>query len=180
MNHLSSPHVGPLSRSPIDHVFAALGDRLYAAKGSLLSRWSDYQAHRREARALVAVDEMDPHLLRDIGAPDEVIARAVESRRASPWREGPLRLTMVLATIAVIGAVAPPSAAEAAGTKGAAKADARNEMVGTFTGELVDGAPVYRFPTVIVAGSRGAEPAGCEARMAQHRAPKGTPAKRPV
>jgi hypothetical protein len=159
-----------------------LCERLDSAKRALLSRWHDYEARRREARALVAVDEMAPHLLRDIGAPDPLIARAVESRGASRWSQVTLRLTMALAAIVVIALVAPASlaeaaeAAEAAGAKGAAKFDAQHPMVGSFTGEFIAGAPVYRFPTVIVAGARGAEPAG-EARMAQPRAPKGTRAK---
>ena len=172
MNSSSSPYVLQRSRpSPAGHVLAVLGERLGRAKRQLLSRWHDYQARRQEARALVAINEMDAHLLRDIGAPDQLIARAVERRRASPWREVSLRLSMVLVTIAVIGAVAPPSVAEAAGPQ---KTDAQRQMAGVFTGEFVDGAPVYRFPTVIVAGSRRGEPARSEARVAQPRPARGT------
>ncbi len=97
--------------------------------------------------------------------------------RTSPWREVRLRLAMVLVTIAVIGTVAPTSVAEAASPKGTATARTQGQMAGVFTGEFINGSPVYRFPTVIVAGSRRAEPTRSEARVAQPRAPKGTRAK---
>jgi hypothetical protein len=101
----------------------------------------------------------------------------LQRSRPSPWREVPLRLSMVLVTIAVIGTVAPPSVAQAASPKRTGTAHAQGQMPGVFTGEFVDGVPVYRFPTVIVAGSRNAEPVRSLARAAQPRAPKGTRAK---
>lgn len=181
MNSPFSPYLLQRSRpSSAGHVLAVLGERVGSAKREWLSRWHDYQVRRQEARALVAIDEMDAHLLRDIGAPDQVIARAVENARASPWREVPLRLAMVLVTIAVIGTLAPPSVAEAASPKGTGTAHAQGQMAGLFTGEFVAGVPVYRFPTVIVAGSSRAEPARSEARVAQPRHARGTAAKCPA
>ena len=181
MNFPSSPYTLQRSRpSPAGYVLTVLGERLGRAKRQLLSRWHDYQARRQEARALVAINEMDAHLLRDIGAPDHLIARAVENARASPWREVPLRLAMVLVTIAVIGTLAPPSVAEAASPKGTGTSHAQGKMAGVFTGEFVAGVPVYRFPTVIVAGARSAEPTRSEARVARPRHARGTAAKRPA
>ena len=106
-----------------------------------------------------------------------VLGERLGRAKRQPWREMPLRLTMVLAAIAVIGAVAPPSVAQAASPKGTGTAHAQGQMAGVFTGELVGGVPVYRFPTVIVAGSRSAEPTRSEARVVQPRVPIGTRAK---
>ncbi len=95
MNHPSSTSVVLTSRPPADRVFAGLGDRLRSAKRALSSLWRDYEARRREARALNGIGDMDAHILRDIGAPDRLIARAAEGRRASHWREVPFQWAAV-------------------------------------------------------------------------------------
>lgn len=167
MNHPFSTSIVLTSR-PTDRVVAALGDRLDSAKRALSSLWSDYQVRRREARALTGIDEMDPHMLRDIGASDRLIERAAEGRPESRWRGVPFQWAAVLLASAVVGTTAPTSVAEAAGPQVIGKGYAQTEMVGVFTGEFVDGAPVYRFPPVVVVGSR-AEPFRSAERVAQPR-----------
>jgi hypothetical protein len=178
MNQLSAPHVGPpLVRSSVDRPFAALEDRLREAKRLLLSRWHDYQVRRAEARSLVAVSEMDAHMLRDIGAPDQMIAQAAERSRIPRWIDDPFRMSMVLVAIAAIGMSEPAPAAEAAASQRTVNAYAQGQMVGVFTGEFVNGAPVYRFPTVVVAAPRSAAPAGNSVARVAHPRQVRVPAK---
>ena len=159
MNSPSSPSIALPSRPLTERVLAALGLRLRLAQRSLLSRWHHYRLQRREARLLEGLGEMNAHLLRDIGAPDRLIERAVEIRRASRWREIPFQLSVVLVGIALAGTASPVPAVERVDPRPVGSVHAPREMVGAFTGEFVDGAPVYRFPTVVVGGSRRAEPA---------------------
>ena len=87
MNRLSSSSVVLPSRPLAGSVFAGLGASLNSLARTLLSRWRDSLAQRREARALAAVGEMDLHMLRDIGAPEHLIARAAEARSAYGRRD---------------------------------------------------------------------------------------------
>ncbi len=54
----------------------ALGDKLYAWSDA----WESYVAKRRLARALEGIADMNEALLRDIGAPDWMIAQASARR----------------------------------------------------------------------------------------------------
>ena len=180
MNHPSSTSLVLASRPLADRVLAALGDRLDSAQRALSSLWSDFQDRRRGARALEGIGEMDVRMLLDIGASDRLIERAAERRRASHWRDVPFQWAAVLLAIGVIVTAAPVNAEEAAGPQGQVKADPRGEMVGIFTGEFIDGHPVYRFPLIVVAGSRRAEPVRSAERVAQPRPAKAPAARGPA
>ena len=86
---------------------------------------------------------------------------------------------LALLAIVVIGTVAPILVAAAAGPQEVAKGYAQTKTAGVFTGEFVDGAPVYRFPPVVVVGSR-AEPVRSEERVAQPLPMKAPAARGPA
>ena len=77
---ISRPLLSPLSAAdPSDarallRVGAAWRERLHA----LVVRWRSDRARRAERHTLNAFAGLSAHLLRDIGAPDELIARQVE------------------------------------------------------------------------------------------------------
>jgi uncharacterized protein YjiS (DUF1127 family) len=54
--------------------------------------WAQWQAARRRAAVRAALLQLSPHLLRDIGAPDDLLAEAVarasvaEHQRSAAWR----------------------------------------------------------------------------------------------
>ena len=75
-------------------------------------------------------------------------------------------LVIVLVAATLIGARAWTPATQAPVAALAAKFDAPVPLVGTFTGEFDNGAPVYRLPSIVVTASRNAEPA----KMAQEEA----------
>ena len=83
MTYSSSPSVATSSRPRTGRALAALREWLQA----LHARRRDLHVQRREARTLRAVSEMDAHLLRDIGAPEELISRAIEDRNSRLPRE---------------------------------------------------------------------------------------------
>jgi len=72
-------------------------------------------------------------------------------------------LVIVLVAATLIGASAWTPARQAPVAALAAKFDAPVPLVGTFTGEFDNGAPVYRLPSIAVTTSRNAE----LAKMAQ-------------
>ena len=63
----------------------------------------------------------------------------------------------ILLPVALIATVALGATAEAADLRPPSRASANAQLVGLFTGEYVDGAPVYRLPPVIVVASREAD-----------------------
>ena len=171
----SSPSIVLPSRRT-ERALMALCARLHSVRRTLLARWRGYQAQRRGARAFDAIRGMDAHILRDIGAPDELISAAVAARGSSPWREVLFQLAAAAVAIAVIGSAAPTFAAEAAGQPATAKGYPVRPLAGVFTGEFVDRAPVYRFPAVVVTGSRNAKVAKSEPPVAERgRARASTP-----
>jgi len=74
----------------------------------------------------------------------------VDSRRprASAW-------SALLATTVLLALAAPASACDKAAAMMAA-ASGETRAMATFTGELVNGAPVYRLPAITVVGRRPA------------------------
>ena len=74
-----------------------------------------------------------------------------------PTDPGLQRLARGLASIAValfVAVAVPASACEKGSAALIAKASAETRAVGTFTGEIVNGAPVYRLPSITVVGRR--------------------------
>jgi len=66
----------------------------------------------------------------------------------------------LLAAVAI--AFAMPSTGEESGAPITGAVTAQQPMVGQFTGKLINGAPVYRLPSIVVSASRKAELARTE------------------
>ena len=62
--------------------------------------------------------------------------------------------------------------AEAADSRPTSRAPAQAQLIGDFTGEYVNGAPVYRLPPVTVVGSRKMERVKLEREEQSTRAPQ--------
>lgn len=61
-----------------------LGAALRALLDDILAPWSDYVERRRRIRELESLAGMDAHTLRDIGASEALVARAID--RANQYR----------------------------------------------------------------------------------------------
>ena len=190
MNPATSTSTLLPSRPGTDPVFGQFGGVLRTTLRALRLQWILYRAQRRKAQACEAIGEMDAHMLRDIGAPDELYARAAEQRRAHDRRGIPFGFSVALAALAVVGTLTSTSAADAAQGNPSAKMIAQaqairvriaraqgtqtqvsqTQMAGVFAGEFVDGGPVYRFPAVVVTGSRKDGPTGDPPPCRQARA----------
>jgi uncharacterized protein YjiS (DUF1127 family) len=185
-NHIMNAHSSQpsilVSRPLTGRVVSAVGNALRAA-GALVALWRIQRARSREARAVDAMTDMNEHMLRDIGAPDRLISHVVARRDADHRRRISVQLSTPFLVVALIATVALGSAAEAADLRPASKASAKAQVVGVFTGEYVNGTPVYRLPSVIVVASREVDRARLErekqsARAEQARAK--VAARRPV
>ena len=167
MNALPSQSSVSLSRPLGERVLSELRRALRAA-GILRALWRDSRARSREARAVAAIADMNEHMLRDIGADDRLIAHAVARSDPDHRRRIAVQLGTPLLVVALIATVAVGATAEAANLRPTGKE--RAQMVGVFTGEYVNGAPVYRLPPVTIAASRRVERAKPEREEASTRA----------
>lgn len=177
MNAMSSPSL-VLQRHP--RPGRSIGALLRTTLRALQLHWRAYQSQRREAHALIAIGDMDLHMLQDIGAPDELISRAAAGRSPSHWRDTPFQLLVVTGAIAVIATATLTSAAQAAPAQPPCGAYAETQMAGVFTGEFINGAPVYRFPAVVVTSSRKAKGGEGKARSMPPRQTHATNARVPA
>jgi len=139
-------------------VFRSIGDDS-AARG-LVARWSDYLARRREARESVAVAEMSPHMLKDIGAPSWMISRAAERAPTGTAAAARLPVSLLVATLVVLPALG--SAGEGIAGEPSVNLTAQAQAAAVFTGKRIDGVPVYRLPSVAVRADRSVELARIE------------------
>jgi hypothetical protein len=73
-----------------------------------------------------------------------------------------VQLSTPLVLVALIATVALGAAAEAADLQPVSKVFAKEQVVGVFTGDYVNGTPVYRLPPVIVVANREVETARLE------------------
>jgi hypothetical protein len=137
---------------------------------SLLTLWRDHSARRREERASDSISDMNAHMLRDIGAPDRLIAHAAARRAAHDRRQIPVKLSASLLAAGLIATATPTSAAEATYTQTTSTAYAQAQMAGVFTGQFVNGVPVYRLPPVFVVAIRKVELAKMEREEQSTRA----------
>ena len=149
---------GLSSRPGSDPVFGQFGGLFRTTLRGLRMQWFLYRVQRRK-RAPEPVGEMSAHLLRDIGAPEEMIARAAAGKSTYGRAGFPFGLAAIAAAIVLIGAPGPAWAAGEIATEGSAQPEARIQvgnapLAAVFAGEYVNGAPVYRFPAVVVTGSR--------------------------
>jgi hypothetical protein len=163
MNALSQTTTVLRPRPGSDPVFGQFGGPIRTMLRSLRMQWFLYRAGRRKTRASESVGEMNAHLLRDIGASDEMVARATAPK--APYERSGVPFGLAVLTVAlVLGVTSTPTSA---GNIGATDANgqaqvqaAKIPMDGVFAGEYVNGAPVYRFPAVVVTGSRKDNPSG--------------------
>jgi uncharacterized protein YjiS (DUF1127 family) len=153
--HLSQPSVVPW-RPLIERVVSAVAKALRGA-GALAALWRDNRARSRDVRAVDALTDMNEHMLRDIGAPDRLISHAAARTNADRRRLISVQLSTPLLVVALIATVALGAAAEAADLRPTSKERAQAPIVGVFTGDYVNGAPVYHLPPVIVVASRKVE-----------------------
>jgi uncharacterized protein YjiS (DUF1127 family) len=179
--HSSQPSI-LLSRPLTGRVVSDVGKALRAT-GAVLALWRNHRARSRDVRAVDAMTDMNEHMLRDIGASDRLISHVAARRDAVHRRRIAVQLSTPLLVVALIATVALGAAAEAADLRPASKASAKAPVFGVFTGEYVNGAPVYRLPPVIVVGTREIDRARLErekqsARAEQARAKLA--ARRPV
>jgi hypothetical protein len=124
--------------------------------------WRDSRARRREVRALDTTKDMNEHMLRDIGAHDRLIALAAARRDADHRRRISVQLSTPLLVVALTATAVLGAAGETTDSRPMSKAAAKSQLVGVFTGQHVDGVPVYRLPAVRVVTSRKAERAKLE------------------
>ena len=73
MNHTCLLQPG---QTPAERIGATVHEAMRTASGGLVARWRERLFGSRETRAVDAIDEMNGHMLRDIGAPSWMIARA--------------------------------------------------------------------------------------------------------
>lgn len=76
----------PLSYSLPGRLLAATSEATRAALSSFQLAWRQHPAHFDEASALDQMADIDAHTLRDIGAPNWLIAQAVERKDAHHFR----------------------------------------------------------------------------------------------
>jgi uncharacterized protein YjiS (DUF1127 family) len=161
MNAHSSQLSVLLSRPLSERVVSEVGKALRGA-GAVLALWRNHRARNRDARAVDAMTDMNEHMLRDIGAPDRLISHAAARSDADQRRRIPVQLLAPLVVIALAATVALGATAEAADLRPAGKASATAQVDGVFTGEYVNGAPVYRLPPVLVVARRDVDTARLE------------------
>jgi len=151
--HPSQPSV-LLSLSLTERVVSGVGNAVHAAGAP----WGDYTA-RRDARAVDAIANMNAHMLRDIGVHDRLIAQASARKDADHRGRIVFALSTPLWMATLISAATLGAGAEAADSRSTGNASPTAELIGSFTGEYVHGAPVYRLPPVIVVARRKVEQA---------------------
>ena len=142
-----------LPRPLTERVVSEVGKALRAA-GAALALWRIHRARSRDVLAVDAMTDMNEHMLRDIGAPDRLISHAAARRDADHHRRISVQLSTPLVLVVLIATGVLGAAAEAADLQPGPKVFAKAQVVGVFTGEYVDGTPVYRLPPVIVVANR--------------------------
>lgn len=90
---LLPPHLLYVSRPLGLRVGEAVADALAMAASALSRTAERHVARIRRRRERAALRHLSPHVLRDIGAPDDMLATALERERvrgawAEPWRHG--------------------------------------------------------------------------------------------
>jgi hypothetical protein len=143
------------SRPGSDPVFGHMGGFVRTTLRSLRLQWILHRGQRRKIRAMELVGPLNAHVLRDIGVPNQMLFHDAATRPVHERHGLPFGLAVLLVALALDGAATPASAdtVARAGDKRPAQVSSA-PMAAVFTGEYVNGAPVYRFPAVVVTGSR--------------------------
>lgn len=106
--------------------------------------------------------------------PSIVLSRPLRGRVATGVRKA-LRAAGMLAVAATVALAAR---AEAADPRSTTKVSAETQLVGVFTGEYVNGAPLYRLPPLVVVASRKATKVDREEQLTRAQQPRAKPAAR--
>ena len=168
MNTQSSQAYAPL-RLLTERLTTGVSKTLRAA--SVLPRlWRANKARRREVLAFDAITDLNEHTLRDIGASDRMIAHAAGRSDADHRLRISVQQWALLWVVALIATAAFDAAGEPADSRQVSKASSEANVVGVFTGEYLNGAPIYRFPPVNVVVSRKVERAKLEREEQSTRA----------
>ena len=77
-------------------------------------------------------------------------------------RVDPASLWMALLAVFVIAGTAPAAAGDASRPTPIARAPTQDRMVGVFSGQFVNGIPLYRLPSISVSANRKGELAKIE------------------
>jgi uncharacterized protein YjiS (DUF1127 family) len=157
---MNAPTTSSILPSPsgTDPVFGRLGGFVRTTLRDLRLHWILCRAQRRNTRAIERLGPLNPHVLRDIGVSNEMLFCDAAPRPVHERHGLPFGLSMLLVALALDGTATPALAetlARAADKPQQAQV-ASPPMAGVFAGEFVNGAPVYRFPAVVVIGSRKA------------------------
>jgi hypothetical protein len=94
--------------------------------------------------------------------PSVLLSAPLTERVADHRRWISAQLSTPLVVVALIATVTLGAAAEAADLQPASNASVKAPVAGVFTGEYVNGTPVYRLPPVIVVANREVERARLE------------------
>ena len=144
------------SRPLTERVVTGIGKALRAVD-ILRALWRDTRARRREARAVDGIADMNEHMLKDIGAHERLISHAAMRGDADHRQRISAQLLLPVLVVALMATAAPDAAGAATDSPPTSKACDQAQVVGVFTGEYVNGAPVYRLPPVVVVASRKVE-----------------------
>src|SRR5262245_8465008 len=145
MNATPSTSTVLSSRPGADPVFGRFGGLIRTTLRDLRLQWFLYRTQRRKTAVAAPLGEMNAHMLRDIGAPDEMIARTTGPRPAYERHGIPFGLGAVLVVVALTGTATPTSAETGAPSAASGKAPAQVQvssapMAGVFVGEYINGA----------------------------------------
>ena len=157
MNASSSTSTALSSRPGFDPVFGQFGGLFRTTLRGLRMQWFLYRGRREKTRSIESVGEMNAHMLRDIGAPEEMIASSKAARPAYERHGIPFGFAVLIVALALGGTGMPTSAQTVAQANTSATVQvqvAKERLPAVFAGEYVNGAPVYRVPAVVVIGTR--------------------------
>jgi len=152
---------------PLAERLAAVRDVVRARTGSLSARWSKDAASRRQAHAFDDIVELNARMLKDIGAPNWLISRAIARRGAQHGAfqdAGAMTLTHVGVThwwarlLLVAGVAFAAAWVWDVPTASAEKISVQSPTEAVFTGKFDRGVPVYRLPSITVVANRNVEP----------------------
>lgn len=151
MNELSTVR---LARRFSERVIATVGQALPITAGGHAALWHNRLARSGEPRAADGKAQRNHGMLRDVGARSGMISRVDMTSEAYHRR-----LVIPVVAAALITAAAHAWAGNAIGPQTSVKPTMQAQWAGVFTGQYVNGEPVYRLPPVTVIADRNLEPA---------------------
>lgn len=151
MNDLSTLR---LARTPTERVVAAVWKSLSVTAGAQLALWHDRLARSAEVRAADGMAQGDDWVPKGVASGRGMISRVDMTSEAHHRR-----LAIPLVAAVLMTAAAHGWAANAIAPQTSVSPTVQAQLTGVFTGQHVNGAPVYRLPPVTVIADRNLEPA---------------------